>query len=265
MADLADVLQSYAEFLRPTKQYRHFLNTSRTNHEAAIAEAVTFGILQQCGVKPVLADLPGKGGPDFQCLVSDRDTFMVEATSFTLAKVCKDTKLKNEIPADLHGQAYSLLTQQINGKALDKKEQLENEEMPVVLAIASNHIHAGLVLNPMAALNALLSQPYWTGNSPNMSVDFRYSAFLKRSDNGEIIVKHPSLSAVILIAITSRQSTVCGALNPAPNHKLKAQHLYNIPFAYLKDWPIEKNVARCEWTMGNTGQFVFPHAAIRAI
>jgi len=105
----------------------------------------------------------------------------------------------------------------------------------------------------MAALNALLSQPYWTGNSPNMSVDFRYSAFLERSDNGEIIVKHPSLSAVILIAITSRQSTVCGALNPAPNHKLKAQHLYNIPFAYLKDWPIEKNVARCEWTMGNTG------------
>lgn len=110
MADIATVLESYADYLgSKSKRLRaRFATTLRNNAEAAIAEAVTFGALQQCGARPVSAGMLNIGGPDFLCLGGSPDQFMVEATSFTPEKFTKDTGLEIKGPEDIHAVCPAL-------------------------------------------------------------------------------------------------------------------------------------------------------------
>ena len=264
MADIATVVQSYADYLHARSEdlYDKFAGISRSDFEAATAEAITFGLLQQCNAAPEVADMVSVGGPDFLCLAQTNDKFKVEATSFTPETFSQNTGLPNKPPEHLECGAFGLLTQQIDLKVKGKWRQLQKAGMPTVLAIASNHHYAPLVLDSKAALNALISQPYWNGGLTRMSVNFSASAFLRQNAGG-VETKNKALSAIIFIAIRQHDSLVCGALHPDPSYKMNAVKLYQIPFVYLKDWPIENDVVRPEWTLGNTGHHRVPHAAIR--
>ena len=83
MADINTVIESYADYLaaRNKPLWRRFQKTRRDAPESAIAEAAVFGVLQQCGAEPEVADMVNKGGPDFNYVPRTLGQFMVEATS----------------------------------------------------------------------------------------------------------------------------------------------------------------------------------------
>lgn len=85
------MLQSYWDYLH--KLYpanaKRFCQLSVSDREAAITEAVVFGILQGFNVNPTIHDQPDSGGPDFICCAyhgplsprSSEGRLVVEATS----------------------------------------------------------------------------------------------------------------------------------------------------------------------------------------
>lgn len=263
--DVNTVVESYAEYLllKQKKLWERFQRTRRNTPESAIAEAMVFRVLQACKVKPDVADKPNAGGPDFLCDGGVYGKFMVEATSFTPDKVTRDTALPNAAPDEITGQAFGLLTRQIDEKAADKRRQFDALSMPGILAIASSHFGASLVLDYMAAENALISQSFWTMNEERMSTDLASSIFLRLESDGEITTKNASISAVLFISVLGNQSHVCGALNPSAARPFRPEPLWMIPFIQLKDWPIENKKIRCIWTMGNQRTYPIAHESIR--
>jgi hypothetical protein len=232
---------------------------AKRDYEGQLAEAATFRVLQNLGVRPNVAD--ASGGPDFLCAAGPNQ-FMVEATSFKLDKVSKDTSLPDEWPNGIEGGPFGMLASQLWDRASDKRRQLANIGMPGVLAIASDHVGAHLVLNELAAQYLITSTPFWTLGSDRMHVDFSQSIFLKRDDGGDIIPYNTGISAAILIAVGTYSSYAIGALHPAATHKFKSELLWQIPFAYVKDWPVENCQIRCGWTLGSRPHET-PHASIR--
>jgi hypothetical protein len=83
------LLESYGAYLY-AKQRNLWQQYKNRSFESALAEAAVFGILQQCGVKPEIAD--NDGGPDFLCADGQ---FMTKETSFTNEKVTRDTTLQD--------------------------------------------------------------------------------------------------------------------------------------------------------------------------
>jgi len=189
---------------------------------------------------------------------------MVEATSFVLDKVSKDTSLPNEAPDKIGGGPFGLLTRQIEEKTTAKKRQFDSLQIPGVLAFASSHFGATILFNSIAAEQALISQPFWIAGKEGMSTDLASSLFLKLEDDGSVIIKNASISAVLFVSVAANQSYVCGALNPEPTYGLDTRPLWKIPFIYLKDWPIHDNSVRSAWTMGNQRFHSVDHAAIRS-
>jgi hypothetical protein len=118
-------------------------------------------------------------------------------------------------------------------------------------------------MDAQAAMNALISQPFWVAGGEGMSTDLKYSLFLRGQD-GNIVVKNTGISAVLLLAVGTDRSYICGALHPGPKHRFDSVALWELPFAYLKDWPVERNRLRNMWTLGtNPKPLEIPHAGIR--
>jgi hypothetical protein len=97
----------------------------------------------------------------------------------------------------------------------------------------------------------------------DMAVDFSLSAFLRLEDGGEIVPYHTGISAVLLVAIMPDKSRVCGALHPAATYPFDGRLLWQDPFVYSKDWPIQGRRVRCAGTLGNQFTHEVPHAPIR--
>jgi hypothetical protein len=118
-------------------------------------------------------------------------------------------------------------------------------------------------LDAPAAMHALISQPFWIGGSDEMSTDLKCPLFL-RTEDGHVVVKNTDISAIVLVAIGADRSYVCGALHPCANRPLKSAPLWQIPFSYLMDCPVEKNRLRTKWTLGTAPKSLeVPHEAIR--
>ena len=73
-----------------------------------------------------------------------------------------------------------------------------------------------------------------------MSTDLNSSLVL-RSNDSAIVAENADISAVLLMAIGADRSYVYGAFHPSPAHRFDSAALWEIPFAYLKDWPVEEN------------------------
>jgi hypothetical protein len=265
MASAEYVVESYADYLRARGQayLKRFQATRLNAPESALAEAMVFRVLQYCKVDPVVVDKPNVGGPDFSCLHGKPQEFMVEATSLLPERVAEKSNIPNRVPEDLEGGPFGLLTAQIDATATRKLRQFKNVAVPGVLAVASSHFGSSILLDAPAAMNALISQPFWIAGSDGMSTDLKYSLFL-RSDDGTVVIKNADISAVLLVAIGADRSYVCGALHPSPAQRFNSAALWEIPFAYLKDWPVEQNRLRTTWTLGSSPRpLEIPHAAIQ--
>lgn len=265
MASIEYVIESYAGYVRGLGQkfWKRFQATRKNELESAVAEAIVFRVLQACKVDPIVADIPGVGGPDFHCLRGKPNAFMVEATSLLPARVTEKSNIPNRIPDDLEGGPFGLLTAQIDETATKKLHQFRGTTTPGILAIASSHFGSPMLMDARAAMNTLISQPFWVVGSDQMSTDLRHSLFLRAQD-GEVVAKNCKISAILLVAIGADRSYVCGALHPSPTHRFDSAALWQLPFAYLKDWPVEQNRLRTTWTLGTAPKpLEIPHAAIR--
>jgi hypothetical protein len=265
MASVDYVVESYADYLRDRGQKfcGRFQTTRKNAPESALAEAMVFRALQACKVDPVLADAPGVGGPDFRSLHGKPQEFMVEATSLLPKRVTEKSNIPNRVPEDMEGGSFGLVTAQIDETATKKLRQFKNIAVPGVLAIASSHFGSSILMDAPGAMHALISQPFWVVGSDGMSTDLKYSLFL-RTDDGQVFVKNSEISAVLLEAIGADRSYVCGALHPEATHRFDSVALWEIPFAYLKDWPVKQNRLRTTWTLGRDPKpLEIPHAAIR--
>lgn len=250
------LIDSYAEYLlaRHKKACRQFLNRPR---EAQLAEAVVFSILQGKGAKPELADQDG--GPDFLCADGK---FVVEATAFTIDKVVADSRVPNDLPGEMGAHAYRNLTREISERAVKKHSQLSVSK-PGVLAIVCDHAIAILLFGTDVAQFLVTSEPFWLVDKDEPVVDLSLSAFLRLEPDGTITPYNRNISAVILVAVTNDASYLCGALHPHPEHRFDSSVLYEVPFVYTKDWPIEKRI-RCTWTMGtNPRPLRIEHRSVR--
>ena len=265
MASIEYVVESYADHLRGLgpKFWQRFQTTRKNAPESALAEAIVFRVLQACKVDPIVADAPGIGGPDFLCLRGKPLEFMVEATSLIPERVTERSNIPNRVPEDMEGGPFGLLTAQIDETATKKLPQFRYTTKPGILAIACSHFASHILLDSQSAMNALISEPFWVAGGEDMSTDLKYSLFL-RADDGEIVVKNTDVSAVMLVAVGADRSYVCGALHPDPRHRFDSAALWQIPFAYLKDWPVERKKLRTMWTLGTAPKpMEMPHAAIR--
>jgi hypothetical protein len=187
---------------------------------------------------------------------------MVEATAFDVDKVTRDTRIKNT-PPDEPALAVARLTKQIDEKAEGKNAQLGACPLPGILAIVSSHIGSSLVLDALAAEDALISQSFWVRGKDRMFTDLSSSLFLRLEDGGKIATKNTSISAVLFLSVTHDKTYVCGALNPAATHRFRTEPLWMIPFVYLKDWPVEEATPRLEWTLGSQRRYVAEHRSIK--
>jgi hypothetical protein len=252
------VIDSYAHYLlaKYRKACRQFVKRSR---EAQLAEAMVFGILQRKGAKPELADQ--HGGPDFLCADGK---FVVEATAFTVGKVVSVSAMPDELPGEVRAHTYQHLTRQISERAGEKNSQL-SVGLSAVLAIVCDHVIATLLFGTDAAQFLVTSEPFWIADKEEPSVDLSLSAFLRLEPDGTILPYNRNVSAVILVAVTSDASYLCGAHHPHPEHRFDSGSLYEIPFVYTKDWPIENMRIRCTWTMGtNPRPLRVEHHSIRS-
>lgn len=273
-----EVVESFAEYIRAEspKNLKSFLDRTRADPEAAMAEAMVFGMLQQLQLKPTIADEPGIGGADFLCQYrpiwfSDSASWrlIVEATTLEPTAVERNSGWRNEVPDKITGGPFSMITERITARASDKIRQLSQYQMPRVLAIVSSHIGADTLLSSSLAAESVLvsnrqiSQPLGGGDA-SVVTDLRASAFLKGDPaTGEIKAQRPTISAVLLTSVAGDQSSVLGILHPEPRYPLDISAFPEIPFVHIKRWPIENGRIEIEWIVGQPTGRRFRHHLIR--
>jgi hypothetical protein len=274
------MMDSYAEYLRP----RHRANSHRfelpgaSSREAAVAEAIVFGLLQSLHLRPEIHDDVEKGGPDFICAgstlsfglrrvikPSPEDQFVVEATSLDPDAVTNRSTLPNALPEDVSGGSFSLVTKSICNKAKDKTTQLGGYPMPRVLAVASSHAFISTLFNTGAAEFALTSEPrivFEVGSSGpgSQCTDMHSSVFLRIDPVTRAFVPcRQTTSAILLVAVYGNHSEVYGILHPEPARPLNVGFFPKVPFVRLSKWPVTDGVISTEWVIADPDGLGAPH------
>ena len=279
------MIDSYAEYL----SRKHPLNLKRfeslrvVKPEAAMAEAVVFGLLQSLHLSPEIHDDIQTGGPDFLCAgstvsfglrrfikPSPKDRFLVEATCLDPDAVTTRSTIPNELPDDATGGAFSLLTKSIRNKAKDKATQLGGYTTPRVLGVASSHAGIAALFNTGAAEYALTSDPHAVSRVGNVGLgkqctDLRSSAFLRVAPDGQSVIPClQSISAILLIAVYGDKSEVYGILHPEPAQPLQIRFFPKVPFVRLTKWPITDGIISTEWVIADPSGLSVPHWPVDA-
>ena len=265
--NIEGVLDSYSGYLHSghPKNANRFDLARKLDREGAIAEAITFAMLQTMDLQPEIHEQVGIGGADFICCGSrgplfkrsPEDRFVVEATSLSPDAVSNRSNIPNEVPEGIGGCAFGLLTQNICNKAKDKAPQLEGYAMPRVLAIASSHFGIAMLFDRGPAEWALVSDPHFRHEigskvaDPSQYTDLDRSVFIKPGPEGSIIACRQSISAILLIAVYGNHSEVYGILHPEPAYPLNINLLSGLPFVRIGKWPITNGRITTEWVIGN--------------
>jgi hypothetical protein len=277
--DIEGMLNSYSEYLHHghPENAKRFDETRGSARESAVAEAVVFGMLQGFNVDPRINDDVKTGGADFICCASrgplvkrlPQDRFVVEATSLSPDAVTDRSQIPNEVPDEVSGGAFGLVTRNICNKAKDKATQLGGYSMPRVLAIASSHAAIAVLFNGATATWALVSDPHWKQEIGSNAVDtaeytdLEKSVFMKPGPNGTIVACRKSISAILLVAVHGNKSEVWGILHPEPACPLNIAFLPDLPFVRVAQWPVVGGKILTEWVVASpTGHGVY-HFPIR--
>lgn len=273
------MLNSYSEYLHHVhpQNAKRFDETRASDREAALAEAVVFGMLQRFHVDPQINDRLETGGVDFICCASrgplakrlPQDRFVVEATSLSPDAVTVRSEIPNEVPDEVSGGAFGLVTRNIFNKAKAKAPQLGGYSMPRVLAIASSHAGVPALFNGATATWALVSDPHWRQEIGSSAVDtaehtdLEKSVFMKPGPNRDIIACRQSISAILLVAVYGDKSEVWGILHPEPACPLNIAFLPDLPFVRIAQWPVLEGKIVTEWVVASpSGRSVY-HLPVR--
>jgi hypothetical protein len=251
------------------------------DQEAAMAEAVTFGILEALALSPKVNESVKKGGPDFLCTGSfatpalrrfvkppPNSSFFVEATSLFPNAVSNRSGIPNDIPESGDGGAFSLLTQSVNNKAEAKNEQLKGCGKPGVVAIVSSHSGIAALFNSATAEYCLVSEPQIRtplgGGQSRQETTLQRSVFLQAgTDPATIVSYRKNISAILLIAVYGRESEIFGILHPEATFPINIKFFPKVPFIRLQKWPIVDGVISTEWILTDPDGLKVSHWPIK--
>jgi hypothetical protein len=277
-ATVEELVSSYVDYLTAVypESLPMFKRRLNDDKEAATAEAIVFGVLQNLHARPEVNELPGTGGADFLCAATGgspifalrepdpSSRFVVEVTSLDSASVSNRSHLPNEI-VDGGGGAFDLITSAILAKAKKKIPQLKDHPMPRVLALVSSHAQVGALINTYAAQEVLVSRIQWRheiGSNEvdrNEYTDLSMSVFMKPGANGTILPARQSISAILLIGVHGRDSVVYGILHPEAAYPFNQGFLPEVPFIRIAKWPIVDGKIWTEWVIANPSGKTVPH------
>ncbi len=173
------------------------------------------------------------------------------------------------------GSSYAQVTEKLKAKAQDKGRQLSGQRMPTVLAIASDHAFASLLMSNLAAEYLMTSAPqikvpFGGGGQSYITHDFKHSAFRRNtglvSASGAPIIKPTlqSISAILLVAIYKWELRFVGLLHPDAANPFDPACLPMIPFVKLIGLYTHTE-SLTEWVQADQwhGEAIFPHRQIR--
>jgi hypothetical protein len=274
---LQDVVNSYRCYLGRNRdlgnQCTQFLKREKSDPAAAQAEAVVFSWLRAEKLEPRLFEDAGTGGPDFCATHANTERFLIEATSLDSQMVAERSGLAAEITG-AGGGAFGLITDKLKAKAQSKAKQLSGRGMPTVLAIASDHAFASILMDSLAAEYLMTSAPQINvpigGGREYMSTDLKDSVFQRSTGlldtNGAPIIQPSlrSISAILLMAVDHRKSQIVGLLHPDAVNPFNPQWLPMVPFVKFAGVFSLTNITT-EWVQVNETQRVstFSHRCIR--
>ena len=201
---------------------------------------------------------------------STKDRFVVEATCLDPDAVTTRSTIPNELPDDVSGGSFSLLTKSIRNKAKDKATQLGGYTMSRVLAVASSHAGIAALFNTGAAEYALISDPHIvsqiaSAGTIKQCTDLRSSVFLRVAPDGQTVVPClQSISAILLIAVYGDKSEAYGILHPEPAQPLPIGFFPKVPFVRLSKWPITDGMISTEWVIADPEGLSVPHWPVDA-
>jgi hypothetical protein len=183
------------------------------------------------------------------------------------------------LPLSVHGtggQAFSLITDKLCSAAQSKASQLGGRGVPGVLAIASSHDFAGLLMDRSAAEYLMTSAPHFsvpigsTGKAGHWETDLRNAVFcqsaalLDASGNQRFVTRYRSIAAILLVTIGVRKTEIVGLLHPDAAHPFNAQLFSAVPYVRFAQWPLTSSNISTEWILGDTlrGGAKFEHRRI---
>jgi len=148
--------------------------------------------------------------------------------------------------------------------------------MAGVLAIASSHDFAGLLMDRGAAQYLMTSAPHFSvplgspGKGGHWETDLRDSVFcqpaalLDASGNQRFVTRYRSIAAILLVTIGVRETEVVGLLHPDAAHPFNPQLFPAVPYVRFAQWPLTSSNISTEWILGDTlrGGATFEHRRI---
>ena len=245
------VEDSYVTFLQDHSagHHRQFLNRHTDNPHAARAEAAVFSWLQSDGFGPKLSEDLSTGGVDFKCCRLGAQEFMLEVTSLDPEAVATRTHWPAQGTDRISGGFFDDDIRKLKRVVSRKADQLKNYPIPRVLAITSSHSGSGVLFGRKGA-EALLIFKFLTSEP-----DFENSAFMKRGSNGNVVPCRRSVSAVLLISVSTNPIEVVGLLHPDPVMPLDLRTFPDVPLVRIRNWPLSPDSrVEIEWNLAKPEQ-----------
>lgn len=274
-----EIVDSYWKLLSRNHYDGHlkrFKDRWNADPKAAEAEAVVFSVLWSARLRPDIFEDNSAGGPDFRCEPSPSGSFLVEVKSLDSEAVSERSALPLSITGN-GGQAFGLITDKLCSAAQSKASQLGGRGMPGILAIASSHAFAGLLMDRGAAEYLMTSAPHIsvpvgsTRNAGQWRTDLRNAVFcqptalLDASGNQGFVTRYRSIAAILLMTIGGRETDVVGLLHPDPAHPFNPQLFPAVPYVRFAQWPLTSTNISTEWILGSDtqrGAATFEHSPI---
>jgi len=274
-----EVVNSYWKFLSRNRYDSHrkrFKDRLNADSKAAEAEAVVFSVLWSAKLRPDIFEDNSAGGPDFRCEPSPGDSFLVEVKSLDSEAVSERSALPLNVSGN-GGQAFGLITAKLCSAAQSKASQVGGRGIPGILAIASSHAFAGLLMDRGAAEYLMTSAPHIsvpigsTRKAGEWRTDLRNAVFcqpatlLDASGNQVFVTRYRSIAAILLVTIGVRETDVVGLLHPDAAHPFNPQLFHAVPYVRFAQWPLTSTNISTEWILGGDtqrGAATFEHRCI---
>lgn len=236
----------------------------------AIAEACTRDILSR-QVDWVEPHTPP--GPDFLCHMNDEYKFYCESTSLEENAVTNRSGLES-IPERNSGARYfSLLTESVFNKSLDKQKQCSNQDdVPTVLSIGTLHWQGAILGLETTCVESMMTGKTsmarnrinkTTGDVTNPLSEHTHlkgAVFLSPSENGSPKLARREIPLVLLNGYGAPNTrlnrfglpwSVYGAIHPDPFLPMDHDVLFRIPMCRLcEGW--QSGALSTEWLQART-------------
>ncbi|GMU24349.1 MAG: hypothetical protein AMXMBFR13_44230 [Phycisphaerae bacterium] len=240
-----------------TQHARNWARLYNADPEAAMCEAMFWGVLTDCGVTvEPNADLGGlKKAPDFVCSKGGRK-FYVEVTCILIDTATEHSSLPSA--SEPGARHYHHLNDAIFAEVTSKTPQCSNLDAPCVLAVGTFHYHASISCIRKTFVEWLLTGETNIGwyfdpslgtavGEPFQATNFKRAAFLKPSPLIGVEPARKPISALIVAGFGCKPPQVYGAIHPHPVREFEPDQLDLIPFCRVK-YDILNASVTTEWT-----------------